>query len=143
MEGLLVVGRLRVMARAFVNSTRDRHRSATKVGSIELATDAGFGNPGEKLHESVTDRAFPGVRAEHLALRETRPGEVRGVGGEGRGEDRRDKRGARPSGTHVDVVHDAGCAARRGLPAHDGYPSGGSGHCAVPSHRAVSSIASS
>lgn len=80
----------------------------------------------------------PGVRPEHPALREARSDEVGGLGGEGRGEDRRDKRHAGTPGTHVEPLHGTGGAAGRSVSAYDGHTSGGAGSRPVSSRRRVS-----
>lgn len=82
----------------------------------------------------------PGVRPEYPALREAQSDEVRGLGGESRGEDRCDKRHASTPGTHIDLVHGTGGVAGRSVPAYDGYTSSGVGYRAVSSRRRVSIV---
>lgn len=78
-----------------------------------------------------------GIRPKHPPLREARA-KVRGVRGEGRGKDRRDKRGQSPFGARHHVIHSASGPSGRGLLAHDGHPSGRFGSRPFSTRRRVS-----
>lgn len=91
--------------------------------------------------ESICSRFFSffleGIRPKHPPLREARA-KVRGVRGEGRGKDRRDKRGQSPFGAFHHVIHSASGPSGRGLLAHDGHPSGRFGSRPFSTRRRVS-----